>query len=121
MGKSAEEIDFIQVAKTERAKFVEAIQDTTWNTQLRTAAESLLIIYDQMLERLPVDGYREALAELVRLKILKDELDEVEEENQDQDFVKKYAGYVAAKKLAWNKAKQLLASPNQEQGEKQQK
>ena len=57
-----------------------------------------------------IEKLKEGLAELVRLKDIKDELDLVEQEDQDQVFVNRYAQYVIDKKFAWAKAKQLLQS-----------
>lgn len=49
------------------------------------------------------------LTELVRLKILSDQLSEVPKEKQDDlQFVKSYAEYTDGKKLAWATAKKLV-------------
>lgn len=138
MGKSAEEIQWIRAAEKLPVGTVPAVNIKMGQVGMLTVFKDAAlfkieyplteIVYkfdddklynDFIWLALPVDGYREALAELVRLKDIKDELDEVPKENEDQAFVIKHGEYVVAKFKAWKKAKELLASPNQEQGEKQ--
>ncbi|WP_319228431.1 hypothetical protein [Draconibacterium orientale] len=45
-------LEFIEAVETERDMFVQRINGQEWNTNTRCAAESLLIIYDQMAARL---------------------------------------------------------------------
>jgi len=52
----------------------------------------------------------ETLAELVRLKDIKDELDNADE--QDQAFVNRYADYTVKKKIAWDNARAILQKLN---------
>lgn len=44
--------EFIKCVKDERGNFVGKINMQNWNTDMRCAAESLLIMYDQMIARL---------------------------------------------------------------------
>jgi len=44
--------EFIKYVKDEREEFVNVIRKQDWNNELRTAAESLLIAYDQMAAKL---------------------------------------------------------------------
>lgn len=55
-----------------------------------------------------MDSCYAILAELVKLKTMKDTLDQVEQGNQDQDFVKQYAEYTVRKKKAWQRARDFL-------------
>ena len=43
---------FLLACKEERDAFCKAVTDQDWSTQLRTAAEDILIMYDQLMERL---------------------------------------------------------------------
>lgn len=50
--------DFLDYAKDARLQFCKSIIGQEWNTELRTAAESFVIAYNQMLDRLqPSTGY----------------------------------------------------------------
>jgi hypothetical protein len=50
--KYAGELDqFKRACKKERERFVAAIQQQNWNTEMRTVAESLLIMYNQLIEK----------------------------------------------------------------------
>jgi len=46
--------DFLEFVKDERLKFCKAIIDQEWNTELRTAAESFVIAYNQMMDRIGI-------------------------------------------------------------------
>lgn len=51
--------EFLNCVNKTRDKFVITIDRQDWNTQMRTAAEDLLIIYDQMKERLASSNTQE--------------------------------------------------------------
>lgn len=55
MSTDAEE--FAQYTMEARNSFVASIEEQEWNTKLRTAAEDLLICFDQMRERLKPPRY----------------------------------------------------------------
>lgn len=44
--------EFIFAAKEQRIQWVTFITSLEWNNELRTQSDSLLIMYDQMIERL---------------------------------------------------------------------
>ena len=41
---------FINACENERAHFVRCVQNQEWNTPMRTAVDSILIMYDQLVE-----------------------------------------------------------------------
>lgn len=46
---------FFIEAKQVRTQFIETIQKQRWNTELRTASETMLIMYDQMIAELELE------------------------------------------------------------------
>jgi len=55
LGEPTDTTEFLQVVKIERQAFCRTINNLQeWNAELRTSAENLLIMYDQMAERLRV-------------------------------------------------------------------
>lgn len=45
-----EATEFLNEAQQQRDLFRLAINEQSWNTEMRTSAESLLIMYDQMVQ-----------------------------------------------------------------------
>ena len=55
--------EFIKSVKNQRKEFVNKVKSQKWNTELRTTAEDLLIIYDQMLHKLDKQQRKPHIAE----------------------------------------------------------
>lgn len=49
---AADTAEFLQAVSDQRNSFCLFINSTKWNTALRTECENLLIMYDQMINRL---------------------------------------------------------------------
>lgn len=103
---------FDQFIGNERDTFVKAINEQEWNTQMRTAAESLLIAYDQMRARLNIsnstgvkskdemkDKIVELQAEIQRLRESRSKVKEVQGRAEYDDLI--YETYREINMLNW--------------------
>lgn len=52
---------FLKAVSSQRDEFVNAVNAQNWNTQLRMAAESILIFYDQLKDRIQKPLYKPLL------------------------------------------------------------
>lgn len=103
---------FDQFIGNERDAFVKSINEQEWNTQMRTSAESLLIAYDQMRERLNTSNstgvkskneIKEKIVELQsdvqRIKEKRSKVKEVQGSTEYDDLI--YETYREINMLKW--------------------